>query len=71
MNGEPKTNGEVSTMKKVRKLATLTAEENKAWEKAFAFHVDSGMSDARADRATWKDLCAEFPRLRKFQGCKA
>jgi hypothetical protein len=61
----------VNTMNKVRKLATLTAEENKAWESAFAFHVNNGASDKRADSLAWKDLCAEFPRLRNFQGCKA
>jgi len=53
-----------------RKLAVLTIAENAAWEKAFCFHVDSGMSDARADRATWKDIQKEFPRLRNFQGCR-
>lgn len=53
-----------------RKLAVLTVAENKAWEFAFSFHLDNGMSEARADKAAWKDLCAEFPRLRAFKGCR-
>jgi hypothetical protein len=58
-------------MKKVRKHAVLTAEENKAWEFAFSFHLDNGLSESRADKAAWKDVQAEFPRLRAFSGCKA
>lgn len=54
----------------MKRKARLTIAENKAWEFAFAFHVDNGMSDKRADALAWKDLCAEFTRLRKFQGCR-
>jgi hypothetical protein len=65
-------NAEVNTMKKVRKLAVLPAEENKVWESTFAFYVeDKGMSDMRADIATWRDMQEQFPRLRAFSGCKA
>jgi hypothetical protein len=53
-----------------RKLARLTIAENTAWEKAFCFHVDAGLSDMRADIATWRDMQAQFPRLRAFHGCK-
>jgi len=53
------------------KRATLTAEENKVWESTFAFYVEEeGMSDSRADRATWKEMQEQFPRLRAFQGCR-
>jgi hypothetical protein len=51
--------------------ATLTPEEDRAWTKAFQFHVDEGKSDAQADRLAWRDVKAEFPRLKKFSGAKA
>jgi hypothetical protein len=55
----------------MKRKARLTAEENRIWEKTFAFHVDAGMSDMRADIATWRDMQEQFPRLRAFSGCKA
>lgn len=51
-----------------RRKARLTPEQNRAWEKAFQFHVESGKSDSSADRLAWRDLVAEFPSLKKFSG---
>lgn len=51
--------------------AKLTPQEDRAWTKAFQFHIDAGKSDAQADRLAWSDLKKEFPRLRKFSGAKA
>lgn len=53
-----------------RKRARLTVAEDKAWVYAFGFYVEQGMSDAQADRRAWKDVRLEFPRLRKFDGCR-
>jgi hypothetical protein len=52
------------------KLATLTLDENKAWELAFAFHKNTGKCTVAADRLAWRDVCREFPRLKKFDGAK-
>jgi hypothetical protein len=57
--------------RKERKLAVLTVPEEKAWEHAFAFHVDAGRTDTKAANLAWKDLQAEFPRLKAFDGCEA
>jgi hypothetical protein len=51
-----------------KNLATLTPEEEKAWQFAFWFWKDCGMTNARADHNTWEDLQAGFPRLRQFDG---
>ena len=53
-----------------KKLATLTPAEDKVWCDTFAAYVDEGMSDAKADRETWKEMLEQFPRLREFDGCK-
>jgi hypothetical protein len=53
-----------------KKLATLTPQEEKAWESAFRFHATRGGQD-RAGLRAWMDLRREFPRLRKFDGCRA
>jgi len=55
----------------MKKLAKLTTEENKSWDKYFAFYVEQGMSDHDAAEQTWKDLQSEFPRLRKYEGAQA
>jgi len=56
--------------KQIRPVATLNAEENKAWEFAFNFHREDCRSDLKADELAWKDLVAEFPRLENFSGCR-
>ena len=53
-----------------RKLATLTPLEDKRWEQLFSHNVNSGMNDRAADEEAWQGLCEEFPRLRKYDGCK-
>ena len=53
-----------------RKLAILNSAEEKAWEHAFRFHVNTGLSDTRAANSAWRDLQKEFPRLRLFDGCR-
>jgi hypothetical protein len=53
-----------------KRIATLTAEENHAWEFAFCFHREECKTDLQADRLAWNDLVTEFPRLKKFHGCR-
>lgn len=62
----------VSNFKSERRkeLATLTPEENAAWERYFELGVLDGMVDAQADEFAWLALCNDFPRLRGFGGCK-
>jgi hypothetical protein len=54
-----------------RKLATLTAAENKRWEWLFSWAANNGYTQRAADREAWKGLYEEFPRLRKFDGARA
>lgn len=54
-----------------KRKALLTAEEDRAWTRAFEFYVNEGNSDARADRLAWKDVQQQFPRLKAFSGAKA
>lgn len=53
-----------------KKLATLTAEEKKVWGSLFTHNVNSGMRVKQADADAWRGLCEQFPRLRKYDGCK-
>ncbi len=52
-----------------RKLAKLTRAEDAAWEWAWCYHMDDKPDAARADKLAWRDVCREFPRLRKYEGC--
>jgi hypothetical protein len=54
----------------MKRLATLTAEENAAWEFAFNEYLGAGQDEIEADRQAWKDLQAEFPRLREYDGAR-
>jgi hypothetical protein len=54
-----------------RKLAKLSAAEEKAWEHAFRFHCVAGKTDTRASNAAWRDLQGEFPRLMRYDGAHA
>lgn len=52
-------------------LATLTEEENKAWESNFSYYLDTkGYNEKKADLNAWKDLQTQFTRLKQFKGCK-
>jgi len=54
-----------------RKLATLTVEEEKAWEFYWRHHLMTGrQGQDRAAYRTWKNLQRDFPRLRAFDGCR-
>lgn len=48
----------------------LTPLEDKCWVFAFVYYVDLGYSDLEADKRTWRDMLVDFPRLRKYDGCK-
>lgn len=65
-----KNSAELLILGNPRKRTKLTPEEDRAWEKAFQFHVDAGKSSSRADRAAWRDIAKEFPRLKGFKGAK-
>jgi hypothetical protein len=56
-----------------RKLATLTPEEEKAWNFAYAMYADplsSTKKDKQAAEMAWVDMQEDFPRLRKFDGAR-
>jgi hypothetical protein len=53
-----------------KRVAKLTPKENHAWEFAFAFYLDEGHSDSKADKFTWRDMLLEFPRLKAFTRCR-
>jgi hypothetical protein len=54
--------------KQKKKLARLSPAENRAWVFAFCYYVDEGHSDLGADKLAWRDICEEFPPLRKYDG---
>ena len=53
----------------LKNKATLTAEEDAAWENTFCDAINSGMSEAKADAFIWAQMQDAFPRLRQFDGC--
>jgi hypothetical protein len=55
----------------LKRLATLTAEEDAMWDTLFALAVNEGLSDDDAAHDTWRGLQEEFPRLRDYDGCHA
>lgn len=52
----------------MRKLATLTIAEDKAWVQAFNLHFEDGETPAETDQNAWEDMKKEFPRLASFEG---
>ena len=57
--------------KRKRRRAKLTPWEDHCWVFAFCYHKDtSKQGDLEADRRTWRDMCKEFPRLLKYDGCR-
>jgi|GEM_PF-3592233 len=58
--------------KRRRRLAKLNPCEDKCWVFAFRYHRDVGKQGEReADRRAWRDMVAEFPRLRRYAGADA
>ena len=57
-------------MPRKRRLATLNPYEDKCWVFAFCYYMDRGKTELQADKLAWRDLREEFPRLRKYDGCK-
>jgi hypothetical protein len=53
-----------------RKLATLKPQENRDWEYYFSWYKNNGLTDIEADRNAWRDLQQQYPRLKKYKGCK-
>lgn len=58
------------SMTRIHRLATLTPDEDVAWENAFVCSKDAGMTDMEADAQAWSEVQREFPRLREFDGCQ-
>jgi len=54
----------------VKKLAKLTPDEDRIWQKYFAWYCDNGWTDEQADKKAWGDLQNEFPRMREFDGAE-
>lgn len=52
------------------RFAKLTPDEKAAWESAYYYYGEN-RSELLADELAWRDLQLEFPRLKKFDGCKA
>lgn len=50
------------------KLAHLTPEEDKTWDKTWEFYVNEGYDDNAAGKLTWQDLQIQFPRLQEYDG---
>lgn len=58
-------------MREKSRRARLNPDENKCWIFAFFYHRDVGkQGDTEADRRAWRDMRAEFPRLRRYEGCR-
>lgn len=53
-----------------RRFAKLKPDEDKAWVFAFNFWHDQGHTDLEADFKAWQDVRREFPRLRRYVGCR-
>jgi hypothetical protein len=56
-----------------RKLVRLTRKEAKAWDFAFAMYAEPTSSkkrDKQAAEMAWRDMQEDFPRLKKYDGCK-
>jgi len=56
--------------KNPKSIAKLNAQENHAWEFAFCFYREQSKTDSQADKLAWRDIVLEFPRLKKFHGCR-
>ena len=46
-------------------LPTLTPEEYRAWEHAWAYYYDEHTNEEHTRSLAWSDVVAEFPRLQK------
>lgn len=57
-------------VKSQRRLARLTPLEDKQWVFAFSYHLERRRGERLADQLAWSDLRAEFPRLRRYDGCR-
>lgn len=57
-------------MTKKKKLATLTMIEDRYWVNYFEFYTNEGLTDTKAGQRAWKALQDDFPRLKKYDGCK-
>ncbi len=55
---------------RARRLATLTPFEDKCWIFAFCYYLDQRKGERESDRLAWRDLRLEFPRLRRYEGCR-
>jgi hypothetical protein len=53
-------------MAKKKRLAWLTAEEDKVRVEAYEFH---GGSPRHSDALAWRDVQQQFPRLLQYDGC--
>ena len=58
-------------MKTKKRLAKFSKKENAFWTTAFEDYINlCGKSSRQADELAWKDVIAEFPRLKKYDGAK-
>jgi len=54
----------------MKRLAVLTAEENRDWEDYFCWYLNNGWPETEADENSWKDLQAKHDGLKHYDGCK-
>lgn len=60
-----------NTDRQRKRVAKLSVFEDKCWNFAFCYHKELGkQGDLEADRRTWIDMCKEFPRLLRYDGCR-
>lgn len=54
-----------------KRIARLSPQEDKVWTFAFCYYMDTWKKGTLvADRMAWRDLVLEFPRLKRFSGCR-
>jgi hypothetical protein len=54
----------------VKRLARFTVEEEKAWEHYFREGKGLKYGDVRAGSYAWRQMQAEFPRLKSYSGAR-
>lgn len=50
----------------VSRIAELTKEEDKYWQKVFSQAMNEGVSEMNADKQAFQETKKKFPRLKKF-----
>jgi hypothetical protein len=57
-------------MKKNKRLATFTEDEDTFWANAFENYMNNSNSEYEADEKAWQDTVKQVPRLKNYDGAK-